>query len=94
MTSISKHLGAKQVGFTFTQPGKTRAVAHASRFQNTETPFMLEPNGTAALALVPEGGGVPVLLDDGLERVDLTASERMTLLALRNKSAFAAARTA
>ena len=94
LTSISKHLGAKQVGFTLQQPGKKRAVAHASRFRNTETPFMLDQTSNAALALVPEGGGVPVLLDDGLERVDLTASERMTLLALRNKSAFTAARTA
>lgn len=82
VTAVQKVLGAEQVFYNFRNDkgGKRKA---ASRFGRKEAPLLLDAGGeTAALALRPAGGGMPLLLDDQLQRIDLSADERQAALAV------------
>ncbi len=66
------------VSFQYVTPeGKTRKVG--GWLKRKEQPLFL-PDGSVLVAM-PEGGKTPVLLDEGLQRVDLTEAERAEIFA-------------
>lgn len=82
VTGMQKVLGGNLVIYRFRNDkgGKRKAT---SRFGRDEVPLMLDVGGeTVALALRPVGGGMPLLLDDELQRIDLSTKERQAAIAM------------
>lgn len=85
VTAIQKNYGIRNVFYSFTNAaGKKKK--RASRFKKKEEPFYLKPelatgksNEMQALAVLPEGWELPVILDHDLNRLDLTAEEKATI---------------
>lgn len=94
ITQTSTYMGGVRVQYTVPRPGKKQPLTLHSQFKKTEAPFMLASASNKALALLPQGSKVPILLDDALDRIDLTAAERMTLLTARRKAVAATAKHA
>ncbi|QQR39917.1 hypothetical protein [Devosia rhizoryzae] len=78
---LNKVIGGTVVQYQYGVGKKQQALLTTSRFKKNEAPLWLEEDGTTALAVMPERGAVPVLLDDRLERLDLTAAERAEIKA-------------
>jgi len=89
VTQINKVLGGSVVQFQYGLGKKQQPLLTTSRFGKNEGPLWLGDDGTTALAVMPENAAVPVLLDEKLERLDLTPSERSEVDAIlrRNESA-------
>lgn len=84
VTGIQKNYGIRNVFYSYTnEAGKKKK--RASRFSKKEEPFYLsvaagtKANDTPALAVLPQGCDVPVLLDENLDRLDLTADEKQAI---------------
>ena len=84
VTGIQSNYGMRNVFYSFIdQAGKKKK--RASRFKKKEEPFYLSvAAGTkgdeiSALAVLPQGCDLPVLLDENLDRLDLTAQEKQAI---------------
>lgn len=84
VTGIQKNYGIRNVFYSYiNEAGKKKK--RASRFSKKEEPFYLSvaaganANETPALAVLPQGCDVPVLLDENLDRLDLTADEKQAI---------------
>lgn len=76
--AVKQSLGRTLVTYRYPSGrGKRTAQAYA-RFRGGESPLFLrgEDDAPLALALRPAEGGIPALLDEGLQRIDLTPAER------------------
>ncbi|WP_156170608.1 hypothetical protein [Luteimonas sp. FCS-9] len=73
-------------------PGRAAGKQNV-RFAKREAPLLVDtPDGeTQALAVRPAAGGVPLLLDAGLRRIDLTEAEREAAFAVLGASPDASA---
>ena len=80
MTNISKVLGGKAIQFQYGANRKNRPLLAISRFRSKEEPFWLDAEAGHALAVLPQGGTIPVLVDSALKRLDLTEGERDAIL--------------
>lgn len=76
VTQINKVVGGSVVQFQYGISSKQQPLLTTSRFRKDEGPLWLGENGATALAVLPENATMPVLLDEKLERLELTASER------------------
>jgi hypothetical protein len=76
VTQINKVIGGSVVQFQYGLGKKQQPLLTTSRFRKNEGPFWLGEDGTTALAVLPENAAVPILLDEKLERLDMTDSER------------------
>lgn len=65
------------VKYSYSLDGKTRKATGFLKKQ--ETPFFLDDGGRRALAIVPATTSTPILLDDGLDMLDLTDQERSAI---------------
>ena len=84
VTGIQSNYGMRNVFYSYlNEAGKKKK--RASRFKKKEEPFYLsvaagnKKNETPALAVLPQGCDVPVLLDADLNRLDLTADEKQAI---------------
>ncbi|MDM7849983.1 hypothetical protein [Pseudochrobactrum kiredjianiae] len=84
ITGIQKNYGIRNVFYSYmNDAGKKKK--RASRFKKKEEPFYLsvaagtKANQTPALAVLPQGCDVPILLDENLDRLDLTADEKQSI---------------
>lgn len=73
---INKVLGGNVVQYQYGVNKRGQPLLTTSRFRKNEMPLWLEHEGTRALAVLPEGGQIPVLLDENLQRLDVTEAER------------------
>ncbi len=73
---INKVLGGNVVQYQYGINKRGNALLTTSRFRKSETPLWLEDEGTHALAVMPEKGQIPVLVDENLQRLDLSEDER------------------
>ena len=80
ITNISKVVGGKAIQFQYGINRKNRPLLTISRFKSKEEPFWLHPDTGQALAVLPQGSTVPFLLDQNLQRLDLTDSERAAII--------------
>jgi len=81
--------GGTLVTYAYGPETGRRAPKENSRFGKKEEPLLLETadGEMRALALRPAAGGKPLLLDDGLRRIDLTETEREAAFAVLNGKA-------
>lgn len=75
---INKVLGGNVVQYQYGANKKGAALLTTSRFGRKDSPLWLEEDGTHALAVLPEGATIPILLDENLSRLDLSEPERAT----------------
>jgi len=78
---LNKVIGGTVVQYQYGWDKRQKPLVTTSRFGKNESPLWLEEDGTMALAVMPERGTTPVLLDSELERLDLTPSERADIMA-------------
>ena len=82
---INKVLGGNVVQYQYGFNERGNPLLTTSRFRKSETPLWLEDEGTHALAVMPEKGQVPVLVDEHLHRLDrLTTSGSLSARRLPN----------
>ncbi len=78
---VNKVLGGTVVQYQYGVGKKQQPLLTTSRFRKNEGPLWLGEDGSQALAVMPQNGSVPVLLDNDLERLDITADERAAVQA-------------
>ncbi|NGP17031.1 hypothetical protein [Devosia aurantiaca] len=76
VTQINKVVGGSVVQYQYGLGKKQQPLLTTSRFRKNEGPLWLGNDGMTALAVLPTNASVPILLDNDLERLDLSASER------------------
>lgn len=80
ITNVQKVLGGKAVQFQYGTDRKNKPLLTVSRFGRKEDPLWLGGDDGMALAVLPQGGKKPILVDSELSRLDLSPQERATLL--------------
>ena len=75
---INKVVGGNVVQYQYGVNKKQVPLLTTSRFGRKDSPLWVEEDGTTALAVLPEGATIPLLLDDNLNRLDLSEPERAT----------------
>ncbi|KAA9001947.1 hypothetical protein FJU30_06625 [Affinibrenneria salicis] len=71
--------GQTIVEYTY-RPTDKKARKLFSTLAKNELPFLLDAENDRALAVLPAGSNIPVLLDQGLTRLDLTDQQRQQIL--------------
>ncbi|WP_172746735.1 hypothetical protein [Neorhizobium sp. T25_13] len=81
VAQISPVLGGKYVQFQYSVDRKGKPLLALSRFGGKEEPYWIDGPRGMALAALPEGASVPVLLDAALKRLDASPPEIETIAA-------------
>lgn len=81
VAQINPVLGGKYVQFQYGADRKGKPLLALSRFGGKEEPYWLDGQRGMALAALPEGASVPVLLDAELKRLDASPPEIATIAA-------------
>lgn len=81
ITNATKVWGGKKFVYSAPRPGKKRGIAGTARLGKKQEPFWLAPETGVALAVIQQGGTMPVLLDAELTLLDLTPAERYQITA-------------
>ena len=81
VAQISPVLGGKYVQFQYDAGSKGRPLLAMSFFGGKKEPYWLDGQRGMALAALPEGANVPVLLDAELKRLDASPAEIATIAA-------------
>lgn len=84
ITANKKAIGANTFGYTRPTEGKKRGEVFSARLGRKQEPFWLNSETGEALAVLQDGGTMPVLLDAELTILDLTPGERHQIMAARN----------
>ncbi|QND48096.1 hypothetical protein HB780_20880 [Rhizobium lusitanum] len=79
MAQINPVLGGKYVQFQYGADRKGKPLLALSRFATKDEPYWLDGQRGMALAALPEGASVPVLLDAELKRLDASPAEIATI---------------
>ncbi|WEZ85533.1 hypothetical protein P6U16_26135 (plasmid) [Rhizobium sp. 32-5/1] len=79
MAQINPVLTGKYVQFQYGADRKGKPLLTLSHFGRKEEPYWLDGQRGMALAALPEGASVPVLLDAELKRLDASPAEIATV---------------
>lgn len=83
VTANKKVIGARTFAYTVPSEGRKRGEVFSARFGRKQEPFWLNSETGEALAVLQEGGTMPILLDAELESVELTPGEKHQIIAAR-----------
>ncbi|MBP1860294.1 hypothetical protein [Rhizobium herbae] len=81
VAQISPVLGGKYVQFQYGADRKGKPLLAMSFFGGKKEPYWLDGQRGIALAALPEGASIPVLLDADLKRLDVSPPEIATIAA-------------
>jgi len=94
ITATKKIIGANSLAYALPTEGKKRGEVFSARWSRKQEPFWLIAETGEALAVLQDGGTMPVLLDAELSQLELTPGERLQILAARNTTTATARRRA
>jgi hypothetical protein len=84
ITANKKVVGAQSYAYRLPAEGRQRSEVFSARLGRTQEPFWLNAETGEALAVLQEGGTMPVLLDAELTSLELTPGERLQIMTARN----------
>lgn len=84
ITANKKVIGAHSFAYRLLTEGKKHGEVFSARLGRKQEPFWLNTETGEALAVLQDGGAMPILLDAELASLDLTPGERHQIMAARN----------